>query len=164
MIYKTSMDKLTVIITVIVSIIFFIVIMGGLSNIKNPQINLFMLSVSLSLILVYVLTYAFKPQYYQLDENELTIHRMISNVKIKRENIKSVEKLDAEMMKNTIRTFGVGGLFGYYGKFYNKEIGKMTLYTTQRVHRLLIKTMDDKNIVISPDLSEKLIEQYYLKR
>jgi hypothetical protein len=61
--------------------------------------------------------------------------------------------------KGTIRTFGVGGLFGYFGKFHTPGIGHSTFYATQRKNKILIVTSNDKKIVITPDdnsLAEKL--------
>ena len=158
------MDKPTIIITAIVTAIFGAVIITSIATTKKSEVNLFMLSFSFGLLFVYVITYAFKPKDYELTAKYLIINRVIYNVKINREDIRSIEKVSSEQMKLTVRTFGVGGLFGYFGKFYNKSIGKMTFYTTQRNKRILVKTMNDKNIILSPDEPEKLIEHYYLKR
>ena len=59
--------------------------------------------------------------------------------------------LNSNEMSGLIRTFGNGGLFGYYGKFYNTKLKHLTLYTTQRKNRILIETSQSKKIVISPD-------------
>ena len=50
----------------------------------------------------------------------------------------------------TIRTFGVGGLFGYFGKFFNSKIGRLTMYGTRRNNTVLIET-DNKKIILTPD-------------
>ena len=50
-----------------------------------------------------------------------------------------------------IRTFGNGGLFGYYGKFYSSKLGNITLYATQSRNRVLIKTIHGTQIMITPD-------------
>lgn len=49
-----------------------------------------------------------------------------------------------------IRTFGVGGLFGNYGKFYTQGLGNITMYGTQNKNFILIKT-ENKKILITPD-------------
>jgi hypothetical protein len=54
-------------------------------------------------------------------------------------------------MRGTIRTFGVGGLFGYFGKFHTPNIGHITFYATQRVNKVLIVTKQGKKIILTPD-------------
>ena len=49
-----------------------------------------------------------------------------------------------------IRTFGVGGLFGIYGKFYTNGLGNITVFGTQSKNYILIRTNSQK-IVITPD-------------
>ncbi len=62
-------------------------------------------------------------------------------------------------MKWTIRTFGVGGLFGYYGEFVNWKLGNMTWYATRRDKTVLIETVDDKKLIVTPDEPEAFIKQ-----
>lgn len=64
--------------------------------------------------------------------NKLVIHRAFLDIKIDRSQIASLELLDKEKVAGSIRTFGVSGLFGYYGKFANTNIGSMTWYATRR--------------------------------
>ncbi|MDZ7614650.1 MAG: PH domain-containing protein [Flavobacteriaceae bacterium] len=56
-----------------------------------------------------------------------------------------------KQLKWTIRTLGVGGLFGYFGYFWNREIGSMIWYTSQQKNRILITLKNEDKIVISPD-------------
>jgi len=65
--------------------------------------------------------------------------------------IKEIKVLEFHDLTGLVRTFGNGGLFGYYGKFYSRKQGKMTLYTTRRDNRIMIITKADKKIIISPD-------------
>ena len=63
-------------------------------------------------------------------------------------------------MYGVIRTFGVGGLFGYYGQFYNSKIGSMTWYATRQNNTVLVRTIDNKNIVLTPDEPEKFVANF----
>ena len=104
-------------------------------------------------------SWLYSPQSYTLDSNELIINRPIGKVKIKLGDIKQVRTLSDDETRGTIRTFGVGGLFGYFGKFHTPGIGHSTFYTTQRKNKILIITNSDKKIIITPDdtnLVEKL--------
>jgi hypothetical protein len=51
----------------------------------------------------------------------------------------------------TLRLFGVGGFFGSYGLFSNRELGRFRLYSTQRGKALLVRRHDALPLVITPD-------------
>jgi hypothetical protein len=93
----------------------------------------------------------YAPQSYTLDRSGLTINRPIGKVSIRHEDIKHVRLLAANETRGTLRTFGLGGFFGYFGKFYIPGIGHSTFYATQWRNKILITTCNNKKIVISPD-------------
>jgi hypothetical protein len=87
-----------------------------------------------------------------VDKYGITINRKsVKPVVIYYTDIKTIRQLDQSEMKNSIRTFGNGGVFGYTGKFLNRKLGSMTLYCTQRKNYVLIEKMDGTKIIISPD-------------
>jgi hypothetical protein len=132
MTYKTSLDNLTKSITIAVTLLFGSIIVSQFF-LMRAELPIFVpIIVTLFLLLVYIGTYVFSPQGYTLNVDGLTIHRYYSDVHIPMENIKSVEIIAKESMKWTIRTFGVGGLFGYYGNFTNRKFGSMIFYATRR--------------------------------
>ena len=89
------------------------------------------------------------PQRLEIGENQIVILRRYQSVVINREEIKSVEQLPANAMHGASRTCGVGGLFGYYGKYYTRSIGSFSLYATGSENLFLIRKWNDKNIVIA---------------
>jgi len=97
-----------------------------------------------------VAAYLYAPKSYTLNDTSLIINKVIGKVWIDLNTVKEVEKIP-QFDGGTIRTFGSGGFFGYYGKFYNRVIGKMNMYVTRRDTMILLKTKDDRNIIISPD-------------
>jgi hypothetical protein len=99
---------------------------------------------------------------YEITNDELHINRPFANIIIPKEDIYTVEAIDRNVLRWTVRTFGSGGLFGFYGKFYNKQLGRMTWYITRKDKAVLITTRSDKKILVSPDDREKFIEE--LKR
>lgn len=109
--------------------------------------------VSVLLLGILLLSYAFSPRSYSLTSTELIIHRLIGKKRISFSNINSTQQLSKNALHffKTIRTFGVGGLFGYYGQFYNSTFGHMTVYATQRKNMVMIFTKDGGQIVISPN-------------
>jgi hypothetical protein len=149
MIYKASLDKTAIIITNIITLIF------GALIVFN-----FLLSLAIILLLIYFICLLLKPINYQITEKELIIHRLIKNVHIKRSEIESLEVLEKSALSGSIRIFGVGGLFGWYGRFANKQLGTMTWYVTRRDKPILILTKSNKSIIISPDEVETFVSDF----
>jgi hypothetical protein len=77
------------------------------------------------LIATYAISLGYSPRAYQITEDMLVINRLFYNAKYERRKIEKVEMLSKEQMGFAIRTFGVGGLFGYFGYFSSKNQGSM---------------------------------------
>ena len=152
MTYKTSLDNLAKVITIIITILFAVIIVGQFSLIKDegksvPTFTTILLS------LIYFGTFSFKPISYKLTDDKLIIHRPLFD-------IKNVEQLDKEKLSWALRIFGVGGLFGYWGKFINTKLGSMTWYATRRNNAVLVTTIYNKKIVLTPNEPEKFIIEF----
>ncbi|KAA9333805.1 PH domain-containing protein [Adhaeribacter soli] len=141
--YKASLDKLARIITLL-AIAFPVVLLFFLDEATIPV-------VILSGVLV--LSYGFAPQYYLLTPEELVIKRLFKDVHLKRSEIKTVELLpEARKLRwTTVRTFGSGGFFGYFGKFWNRTFGGMTWYLNNFRNVVLVETYAGKKLLLSPD-------------
>lgn len=72
----------------------------------------------------------------------------------------SAEVLEKDALYWSIRTFGVGGLFGYFGKFANAKLGNMTWYATRRDKTVLIKTAGNKKIILTPDDPNQFVADF----
>lgn len=147
--YKASLDKTAIIITILVSLLF-----GALVVFD------FILPLAILLIIIYLICLNLKPLRYEINENEIIIRRLIRSVRISRSDIESLQLLDKSELRGTIRTFGVGGLFGWYGKFTNGQLGDMTWHVTRRDKIVLINTKDGKKILISPDEAEIFVTEF----
>lgn len=91
------------------------------------------------------------PRWYSFDAQNLEIDRPAGSLRIPLREISSVDELPREALRGMIRTFGVGGFFGYYGKFYAPGIGHLVLHASRMQGLVLITTNAGKKIVISPD-------------
>jgi hypothetical protein len=149
MIYKASLDKTAILITSLVTLIFGALIVFNFS-----------LPLAIFLILIYLICMLLKPLSYEITQDELIIRRLIKSVRINRNDIKSLELIEKATLSGTIRTFGVGGLFGWYGKFANFQLGAMTWYVTRRDKPVLIIKKDSKKILISPDEAEAFAKEF----
>jgi hypothetical protein len=149
MIYKASLDKTALLITSLVTLMF------GALIVFN-----FILPLAIFLIIIYLICMALKPLSYEITKDELIIRRLIKSVRMNRADIKSLELIEKATLSGTIRTFGVGGLFGWYGKFANSQLGNMTWYLTRRDKPVLILKKDSKKILISPDQAEAFVREF----
>lgn len=159
MLFKTSMDKTAVTITVLITILFAVII--GSQYWAFLQGNTYRpVYIIVSLLLIYLLAFAFHPSGYKITADAFVICRPVSSVRINRADIKSVAIIDKKEIKGTIRTFGVGGLFGYYGTFANFKLGSMTWYATRRNNTVLITTARNKKIVVTPNDPESFLAAF----
>ena len=46
------------------------------------------------------------------------------------------------------------------GKFANTKVGNMTWYATRRNKTVLLKTIDNKKIILTPDEPEKFVANF----
>ena len=157
--YLTSLDTTAKVITIGVSILFAVIIFGQYALVSEADGN-FPIYITIALLLIYLFAFSFRPLHYIINPKEVSVHRLFSDVKIERNKIQSVELLNKDQLGWTIRTFGVGGLFGYYGKFANSKIGRMTWYATRQDRTVLIRTVDDKKIILTPDDPEKFVADF----
>jgi hypothetical protein len=152
--YKASKDMTVKIITIGVIILFAFLGYKSLIGIihSNGKLTLILIHSSVLIFLVgtLLLCFLYAPQKYSITENKLIIHRPISDKYILIDSITEIRKVDKSELKGTIRTFGVGGLFGNYGKFYIPALGNVTLFATQSKNYVLIIT-NKRKILITPD-------------
>ena len=160
MTYKASYDNLTKIITIGVTILFAFICFAPIIIIKNGSEDRSPIFTVVALISVYFISYGFSTKAYQLKQDEVIIQRLLGNVKIKRSEILSIEIIEKEQMGWLIRTFGVGGLFGYWGRFSSSKLGSMTWYATRKNKIVLIAKINNKKIVITPDEAEQFISDF----
>ena len=157
--FTTSLDKSNKIITILA---FLILIVMCLISIKmSPEDTQFTIIFYLILgIVIYGIPFSLRPNNYAVSSDKLLIHRMVNDVEINRDNIQSVQEIDESQIKNSIRTFGVGGFFGSFGKFSNDKLGDMIWYTTRRNNIVLIETKDHKKSILTPDKPEAFVASF----
>lgn len=158
MVYKASLDKTALIITLGVTVLFAAIIIGQYPLIRDKG-RAAPIFATAACVVIYALSYAFSPRHYAVTEEELVVHRPLGKVRIRKELIKSAQRVDGSILGGSIRTFGVGGLFGYYGSFANFALGRMTWYATRRDKAVLVTTKTKKKIVLTPDDPDSLVAE-----
>jgi len=161
--YTASLDSFTKTMTWFVVILLAGVAIKSVTDIANAAGDLKIIAVQggVLLLLVSILlgSYLFSPQAYVLQANQLIIKRPALDKRISLADLVEVKILQENDRSWTIRTFGVGGLFGHYGKYYNSALGNFTQYATRRNNQIFIRTYRGRKIVITPDdlaLADKL--------
>lgn len=150
MVYKTSLDNLAKAVTTAISALFIAIISAQISYAKEEGLPVLVFT-TIILAGIYFAVFLFRPVNYILTNDALIIRRPLASITIARNEIISVQHLEKEKLKWVIRTFGVGGFFGYWGKFFNASIGSMTWYATRRDKAVLITTIHNKKIILTPD-------------
>ena len=160
MTYKASFDNLTKITTIGVTILFAFIFFVPLIFITDGSGDQNAIYTRAAGLAIYIITYGFSTKYYQLTPDAVIIRRLFGNVKIKRSEITSIEIVEKENMGWIMRIFGVGGLFGYWGRFSSSKLGSMTWYATRKNKIVLITKINNKKIVITPDEAEQFISDF----
>ena len=107
-------------------------------------------------IVIIVFSYLFAPQGFLIEQSGITVVRKVAPVLIEIGKIHNVSCIERDRFMKSTRTFGNGGLFGYYGAFRNKELGSFQLYGTHRNYGVLVEA--DKNYVLTPDRPDEFVE------
>lgn len=153
--YKASLDTLAKIISLAAIILLMVIVYRSIKilTISEDDLSIILKHSGIILLCIAVMLFCYysAPQSYKVDNTDLTIVRPLNDKKIKLTDISEIETIADSVLIPAIRTFGVGGLFGYYGKYYYPKIGKMTYFNTKKTNRILIKTKQDQNIMITPD-------------
>ena len=92
--------------------------------------------------------YAYGPKLLSISNEYLTLYKGVGNLKIRLSDIveSGVYKPDAIF---DVRVFGIGGVCGYVGKFYNKKFGSYTSYVGDYSQSFYVKTTKGKRYVFS---------------
>ena len=152
--YKASKGMTVQIITIGVAVLFAFLGYKSVMGLIHANGNMTPILIHSSLLIFLLgtisLCFLLAPQKYTVDTDYLKVHRPLSYKYISLDSIIEVRAVDKSELKGMIRTFGVGGLFGNYGKFYTNGLGNVTMYGTQSENYILIKTKR-KKILITPD-------------
>ena len=160
MTHKASLSGFVKATTIIINLIFIVTLIGFFTFLKESGKE-FQITIGIIFFFVFVITYSFRPIDYTITEHQLIIHRLIKDVVIEKSAIKSVIVLDEKKIEWSIRTFGVGGYYGFFGKFANTQMGNMTWYATRKDNTVLVLTAENEKIILTPDEPEVFVVDFY---
>ena len=133
------------------------ILIGSLTLIFSLIANNFLLIVSLLILYggILALPFLWAPRGYAIRGDGILVKRAIGDAKI----------IVAEPPQRWswtwwgIRLFGSGGLYGYYGYFAFRGLGKVLMYATNRHKLVLIRDDRGRRYLISPDNPQEFIKQ-----
>lgn len=147
-----SLDKTAKILTVLGLVISIAVLYPILVR-KGETGTLFSAIMGLFLFFVMAYSYYYSTKGYTLKDSKLIIHRPAGDKVISLKKLKGVYDFKKIEKGLTIRLFGNGGLFGYFGHFNNDKIGRFKMYSTKGWDFYILDFGKEK-IAISPDEPE----------
>lgn len=154
-VYTASLDTAAKVITTLVIVAFIGLGYWSFRSIrkaKGDKISIALHSfVIITLLTVICVSFWYSPRKYTVGNFDIAINRMAGDVVIHVKDITEIRGVNPGEMDGLSRTFGVGGLFGYFGKYYNGHNGDMEWYATRNDNLVVIHTVQGQTIVISPD-------------
>jgi hypothetical protein len=135
--------------SVLMLIIFLIVVFNAVLDNIPIKIGIMILYGSILFI-----PYLWAPQGYKVIGRMVIVKRLIGNLKIHVEG----EPERWNWIWWGLRLFGSGGLYGYYGLFTFRRIGRIRMYATNRHNLVLIKDEKGRKFLLSPTKPEKFIQ------
>lgn len=88
------------------------------------------------------------PRYLIVQNGLLIITHPIGRTVIEKSDVVKIEAIDRSELRGSLRLFGSGGFFGWFGIFCNSKLGTYRIYCGQLENLYLVKTQT-KSYVIS---------------
>lgn len=111
---------------------------------------------SLVILAILLVAAAFAIRGYSVMDGRLLIHRLGWSNKFDLSELVSAEVSPGATM-GSLRTMGIGGLFGFVGHSHNEILGSYKAYATNEFNTVVL-VFGDETIVVTPDDPEEFVE------
>ena len=111
---------------------------------------------SLVILAILLVAAAFAIRGYSVMDGRLLIHRLGWSNKFDLSELVSAEVSPGATM-GSLRTMGIGGLFGFVGHFRNEILGSYKAFATNELNTVVL-VFGDQTIVVTPDDPEEFVE------
>jgi hypothetical protein len=101
-------------------------------------------------VAVLALAFAYSPRGFEISEGEFHVKRLIGDVTFPLTSLRFVRDATPADFCGCVRLWGSGGLFGYYGLFWSKALGKSRWYVTDR-SKAVVVTDGSQTVLVSPE-------------
>ena len=146
-----KMDETTKLITIIV--LLFLILFPISSFFFEPPKPLISIT---SFVLMYgaiFIAYGFIPKRIAISADQILIKNLYGSVLININDVETIGKIDKIGLN--LRTFGVGGLFGYFGRFNGTDLWYVT--NTHKKVKMILKA--GKVYMISPENPDDFVKE-----
>jgi hypothetical protein len=150
--FPASMDRTTRWLSVLVLLT--LVIVTVLVGSEAPRAVLWRV-LGLNLLIV-GLSWGWAPRGYDVDGERLVVKRPLGSVTLPLASLQEATAAEYDDLGWVLRTFGNGGLFGWYGRFHSSGLGHHRWYASRR-SGLVVLRWPDRTVVISPDDRERFL-------
>jgi len=111
---------------------------------------------SLVIVAILLVAAAFAIRGYSVTDGRLLIHRLGWSNKFDLAELVSAEASPGATL-GSLRTMGIGGLFGFVGHYHNEILGSYKAYATNEFNTVVL-VFGDQKIVVTPDDPEEFVE------
>ena len=111
---------------------------------------------SLVILAILLVAAAFAIRGYSVMDGKLLIHRLGWSNKFDLAELVRAEVSPGATM-GSLRTMGIGGLFGFVGHFHNEILGSYKAYATNEFNTVVL-VFGNQTIVVTPDDPEEFVE------
>lgn len=95
------------------------------------------------------LSWAWSPRGYVVSKDAIRVQRLIGTATLPLAGVREARPATRDDLCGAIRLFGSGGMFGYYGLFRTRRLGRSYWYVTDRSKAVVVA--GTKTAVFSPD-------------
>lgn len=119
-----------------------------------------MLWVEILMVFLFLLPMLFWPIRLKVSDDEIKIFRPVGPVKVPFADVKSVSFIEdgEQFFDKLIRTFGSGGVYGYWGWYKHEKHGKVRMFVTDMKHCFLVKLKNGKMFVVSSTKRQEIVK------
>jgi hypothetical protein len=145
--FSASYDRTTKIVTALACAALFI-----------PAAAVHNIAVRIVSVLIMLVAYVYSPRSYEFNDGSIVVKRPIRDVRLPLEGLREARPATPDDFKGSVRLWGSGGVFGYYGWFRTSKLGKCTWYLTDRSKAVVVKTAA-QTALVSPDETDRFLER-----
>lgn len=108
-------------------------------------------------VAIFLFSALYAPRGYEVSDDAVRVRRWAGALVIPMPAIQGVERLiSSAPVEEAVRTLGVGGLFGYFGRFRGRSLGGFRMYATRSSGLVLLRTTTGR-IVLTPGAPDRFI-------
>ena len=111
---------------------------------------------SLAILAILLVAAAFAIRGYSVMDGRLLIHRLGWSNKFDLSEMVSAEVSPGATL-GSLRTMGIGGLFGFVGHFHNEILGSYKAFATNEFNTVVL-VFGNQTIVVTPDDPEEFVQ------